>query len=85
MSVRKKEAEAITEKKVQVMNVQRKVVEKNIAPHSARYRIDKHKKMSIGKRSSRTTANQPCKRPVSMSRPGIARLTVNNHGINSYI
>ena len=47
MHVKTTEADAMTAKKNQVINVQRKVVEKNITPHPAKYNKDRKRKMNI--------------------------------------
>jgi hypothetical protein len=57
--VKAKEDEAMTEKKRQVMNVQRNVVEANMTPQQARYSNDKRRNRNMGNFFSRRTPTQP--------------------------
>ena len=59
VKVKSTEADVMIEKNLQSLNVQRKLVDANIAPQPQKYKNDMIKKISIGTLSSRRTATHP--------------------------
>lgn len=59
IKVKSTDAEVIIEKNLQSLNVQRKLVDANIAPHPQRYRKDMMRNSNIGILNSRRTEIHP--------------------------
>ena len=71
VKVKSTEADVMIEKNLQSLNVQRKLVDANIAPQPQKYKNDMIKKISIGTLSSRRTATHPYKCCVSFEQLNI--------------